>query len=97
MNTPGARQIAIVGLLISVILVAAQAPAEDWPKSLHDLNNSAHSGETGISSSNVQSLKTNGHSRAVTSFLLLPPLPPSTVHRWSSWARGMEISMLSTG
>ena len=58
MNTPGARQIAFVGLLISVILVAAQAPAEDWPKFLHDLNNSAHSGETGISSSNVQTLKT---------------------------------------
>lgn len=58
MNTRGARQIAIVGLLISVILVAAQAPAEDWPKFLHDLNNSAHSGETGISSSNVQTLKT---------------------------------------
>ena len=58
MNTRGARQITIVGLLISVILVAAQAPAEDWPKFLHDLNNSAHSGETGISSSNVQTLKT---------------------------------------
>lgn len=58
MNTRGARQIAIVGLVISVILVAAQAPGEDWPKFLHDLNNSAHSGETGISSSNVQTLKT---------------------------------------
>jgi|HubBroStandDraft_1064217.scaffolds.fasta_scaffold40611_2 outer membrane protein assembly factor BamB len=58
MNARGARQIAIVGLLISVIFVAAQAPAEDWPKFLHDLNNSAHSGETGISSFNVQTLKT---------------------------------------
>lgn len=56
MNTRAARPIATVGLLISVILVAAQA--EDWPKFLHDLNNSAHSGETGISSSNVQTLKT---------------------------------------
>jgi outer membrane protein assembly factor BamB len=58
MNARDARQIAIVGLLISVIFVAAQAPAEDWPKFLHDLNNSAHSGETGISSFNVQTLKT---------------------------------------
>jgi outer membrane protein assembly factor BamB len=58
MNARGARQIAIVGLLISVIFVAAQAPAEDWPKFLHDLNNSAHSGETGISSFNVETLKT---------------------------------------
>jgi outer membrane protein assembly factor BamB len=58
MNARGARLIAIFGLLISVILVTAQAPAEDWPKFLHDLNNSAHSGETGISSSNVQTLKT---------------------------------------
>ena len=96
MNARGARLIAIFGLLISVILVTAQAPAEDWPKFLHDLNNSAHSGETGISSSNVQTLKTKWTSRAVTSFLLLPPLPPSTVRRWFSWARGMAISMLST-
>ena len=58
MNTRAARQIAIVSLLISVILVAAQAPAEDWPKFLHDLNNSANSGETGISSFNVRTLKT---------------------------------------
>jgi len=58
MNTRAARPIAIVSLLISVILVAPQALAEDWPKFLHDLNNSAHSGETGISSSNVRTLKT---------------------------------------
>jgi outer membrane protein assembly factor BamB len=78
MNTRGARQIAIVGLLISVILVAAQAPAEDWPKFLHDLNNSANSGETGISSSNVQTLKTKWTFSSGYEFSASPAI--ATVH-----------------
>ena len=78
MNARDARQIAIVGLLISVIFVAAQAPAEDWPKFLHDLNNSAHSGETGISSSNVQTLKTKWTFSSGYEFSASPAI--ATVH-----------------
>jgi outer membrane protein assembly factor BamB len=45
-------------LLICAVFAAAFVRADDWPKYMRDLSNSAHSAETGLSSSNVQSLKT---------------------------------------
>jgi outer membrane protein assembly factor BamB len=45
-------------LLLSILFAASLARADDWPKYLRDLANSAHSTETGINSSNVSSLKT---------------------------------------
>jgi len=45
-------------ILIYVVFAAALVRADDWPKYLRDLSNSAHSAETGIDSSNVGSLKT---------------------------------------
>jgi glucose dehydrogenase len=45
-------------LILAVTMAASRASAEDWPKYKHDLSNSGHSGETGISSSNVGSLQT---------------------------------------
>jgi glucose dehydrogenase len=45
-------------ILIYVVFAAARVSADDWPKYLRDLSNSAHSAETGIDSTNVATLKT---------------------------------------
>jgi outer membrane protein assembly factor BamB len=45
-------------ILIYVVFASAVVRADDWPKYLRDLSNSAHSAETGIDSSNVAALKT---------------------------------------
>src|ERR1700688_3668643 len=45
-------------VLIYVVFAACLVGADDWPKYLRDLSNSAHSAETGIDSSNVATLKT---------------------------------------
>jgi len=45
-------------ILIYIVFTACFVRADDWPKYLRDLGNSAHSAETGIDSSNVASLKT---------------------------------------
>lgn len=46
-----------LAFLICAICATQNSRAEDWPKYMRDLANSAHSAETGISSSNVRSLK----------------------------------------
>jgi outer membrane protein assembly factor BamB len=43
--------------LLLCLFFGYSAPAEDWPKYRHDLSNTGVSGESGISSSNVASLK----------------------------------------
>jgi len=48
----------LVCIALLSCLVGLQASAEDWPKYKHDLANTGHSGETGINSTNVSSLKT---------------------------------------
>ncbi|MGA8153374.1 MAG: PQQ-binding-like beta-propeller repeat protein [Terriglobales bacterium] len=57
-KTMAPRLLACASLLLGLALSSSQASAEDWPKYKHDLANTGQSGETGISSANVASLKT---------------------------------------
>ncbi|MGA8150834.1 MAG: PQQ-binding-like beta-propeller repeat protein [Terriglobales bacterium] len=57
-NALAPRLLASAALLLALTLTGLQASAEDWPKYMHDLANTGHSGETSISSTNVASLKT---------------------------------------
>jgi quinohemoprotein ethanol dehydrogenase len=65
--------------LVQTGIWSHRAFAEDWPKYMHDLANSGHSGETGISSSNAASLKTKWTFQAGT-FKISGSPSVATVH-----------------
>jgi outer membrane protein assembly factor BamB len=57
-GVPAMLRLSRFTILIYVVFAACLVRADDWPKYLRDLSNSAHSAESGIDSSNVASLKT---------------------------------------